>query len=921
MTAAPPRTPAPKACKARTRVRQRIGKICSHPLFFLLPAFLLPFLLMGGVYILLRTYPFGDKSVLSLDLSAQYVYYYEKLREVLTSGDSWLYAWERALGGEFLGIFFYYLCSPFSLIVLIFSKSHIQFAILAIILCKCGTCGAGMYYYLMKSRPGSRWQILTFSTMYAMCGYGVIQKTNTMWIDAMYLTPLVLLGLERLIRERKFLLFTVSLAAVFISNYYIGFMVALFVAVYFLYYYFSEIEFRLSKRFWKTVGLFVLFAVIAALIACVSLVPTIYSLSFGKMSNAAEKLSLSATQNFDFLDFFTKLLPCSYDTIRMEGLPSVYSGVLALLLLPLYFFSTDIPGKKKLLSALFLSGFVLCMNFSLTNLLFHGLTMPNWMNYRYSFLFSLLALLLSYEAMRRLPQMRGAQIALSAAALIFLTVVIQRLHYSYLSDFYTIWLTIGCALVYTVLLLPAVQKRRVAALGVILCIMLELGASAYYTTVHKRADIGNFRYGDYTGVMTRYEQAKEIIRADDPDGLYRTEKNFMRDINDHMAVRLFGVSHSTSTLNQDVIRLLNRLGYSSQDNHSCYEGNTPLSDALLGIRYVICDTDLTSNLGADISLRDRLYSNLGTTASGDVVYRNDLDPGIAFSVCDQLRAIDLEQYPNAFERMNAIVTAMLGEEETVRVFQPVKTVQTSTENADLRYVDGHLCYEPQDPTQPPQLTFTVTAPVDGMIYAQPTSDYNNRSELEINGQPCGTALGLSWSFVRVLGDMKKGEQATYHLTAVNNGKIVLRDTPYIFYYLDEAVLQNVMQRLQNGAAQITSWRSTALCLTVEKRADAPLLYTSIPYDTGWHITVDGKKVDAEKAMDALIAVDLSTLSDGTHEVSFVYFPRIYCLGVILPVLGIALLIAACAVTKKKEQKQLTKQKKEEKQHEAISQLP
>ena len=130
-----------------------------------------------------------------------------------------------------------------------------------------------------------------------------------------------------------------------------------------------------------------------------------------------------------------------------------------------------------------------------------------------------------------------------------------------------------------------------------------------------------------------------------------------------------------------------------------------------------------------------------------------------------------------------------------------------------------------------------------------------------------------------------------------------------------------MQRLQSGVAHITSWRSTALCLTVEKRADAPLLYTSIPYDTGWHITVDGKKVDAEKAMDALIAVDLSTLSDGTHEVSFVYFPRIYCLGVILPVLGIALLIAACAVTKKKEQKQLTKQKKEEKQHEAISQLP
>ncbi|MBR4959711.1 MAG: YfhO family protein, partial [Clostridia bacterium] len=101
-------------------------KKCTRipPLYKILSVcFLLPTLMMTLVYLCLLVWPLGDHSVLVLDLNAQYVYYFEKLRNILVSGDSLLYSFERALGGEFMGIFAYYLSSPLSILVALLPKT------------------------------------------------------------------------------------------------------------------------------------------------------------------------------------------------------------------------------------------------------------------------------------------------------------------------------------------------------------------------------------------------------------------------------------------------------------------------------------------------------------------------------------------------------------------------------------------------------------------------------------------------------------------------------------------------------------------------------------------------------------------------------------------------------------------------------
>ena len=118
---------SPTSKKRKMRLKEFNG-------YYLLAAFFIPFVIMLGVYACLGKHPFGNNSVLTLDLQAQYVYYYEAIRRLLTEGGSWLYSWERTLGGEFMGIVAYYMASPFNLILVLFPKKMLCISFVFLVL-------------------------------------------------------------------------------------------------------------------------------------------------------------------------------------------------------------------------------------------------------------------------------------------------------------------------------------------------------------------------------------------------------------------------------------------------------------------------------------------------------------------------------------------------------------------------------------------------------------------------------------------------------------------------------------------------------------------------------------------------------------------------------------------------------------------
>ena len=92
--------------------------------------------------------------------------------------------------------------------------------------------------------------------------------------------------------------------------------------------------------------------------------------------------------------------------------------------------------------------------------------------------------------------------------------------------------------------------------------------------------------------MARFRPAVNGILAED-DGLYRMEKTVHRKVNDNMALGIRGISHSTSDLNASVIKYLGELGYASRSHWSKYLGGTPVSDALIGIKYIVAEKEVS----------------------------------------------------------------------------------------------------------------------------------------------------------------------------------------------------------------------------------------------------------------------------------------------------------------------------------------
>lgn len=72
--------------------------------------------------------------------------------------------------------------------------------------------------------------------MYAMMMYTLAYFWNIMWLDVVMILPLVVMCFEKLMREGKYLPYILTLAYALYANYYIGFMLCLFMVLYFLFY-------------------------------------------------------------------------------------------------------------------------------------------------------------------------------------------------------------------------------------------------------------------------------------------------------------------------------------------------------------------------------------------------------------------------------------------------------------------------------------------------------------------------------------------------------------------------------------------------------------------------------------------------------------------------------------------------------------
>ena len=64
---------------------------------------------LAAVYAVAGFAPFGEKTLLTVDMNGQYVAFFSQLRSILLGKDDLLYTFGKALGGDMIGLFAYYI--------------------------------------------------------------------------------------------------------------------------------------------------------------------------------------------------------------------------------------------------------------------------------------------------------------------------------------------------------------------------------------------------------------------------------------------------------------------------------------------------------------------------------------------------------------------------------------------------------------------------------------------------------------------------------------------------------------------------------------------------------------------------------------------------------------------------------------------
>lgn len=853
---------------------------------YLFAAFFIPIAVMIVGYITFGMWPLGERSVLCLDLNAQYVFYYDYVHDVIGNGESLLYSWSRNLSGEFIGIIGYYLASPFSLIVWLFPREMITEGLMAMMLAKFGTCGVCFAIYAHKSRKLSKNTAALFSLMYALCAYMVVETMNPMWLDGVLILPLVCFGIEALVRENRFKLLVISLCYAFISNFYIGFMIAIFTVIYFLYFFFANAEYNGAKNVILSLlkkGLFTgLCGITSALMSAFMILPVYSALQNGKFTFTEPDYTFKS--NFDLLDIATKLFPNTYDTVRMEGMPFIFCGSMALILTVGYFCSHKFKFSQKLSAAVLLGVMLVSMYIRPIDMMWHGGQMPNWLPYRYSFMVSFILVMLAAQMFEELKSLKTKTIGLITVCYIGLIIYIESTDTfnsalgnegRELFDGITVALPAIVFIAVAGITLYVILKKRdpkkltmTASIGLCAIIVAELCFNTTNSLQKMHTDIVFSTRASYLDVVLPLREKVEQIKEKD-EGFYRIEKNFFRSVNDPMAANMYGLSHSSSTLNAKAIDMLGFFGFTSNGHYSRFSGNTPITSDIFGVKYILdCKDHNTVNIesAADITITEN-------PDALPITYLSDM------GIKDMILNEDM-----VFENQNMLISYLTGIHKEYFITFEANGFPTIDNCTKGNFAGGHVGFT--NPTGEASVTYRTTAIDDGEVYMYVPTDYQRQVTVYVNGGYIGAMFESDNHNIKLLGTFKKGEEIEVRMR-LDKSDLYIK-TPQ-FAMIDTAAYSEAIAKLNemNSATTVEKLSGTEIVTNVTADKDR-MLFTTIPYENGWTVYVDGVKTEPVKLVEeALMGIPVTA---GDHKVEFKFFPARMDLGIICTFCGILIFV-------------------------------
>jgi uncharacterized membrane protein YfhO len=845
---------------------------------FPLISFILTIVILEIGYITRGVFPFGPQSALTVDLYHQYAPFLSELQDKLRSGSSLFYSWSGGLGTDFYSTIAYYLASPLNILVVFSPKSYLTEAVLILILVKVGLCAAFFSVYLEKAYGKKDFTVVAFSLMYSLSGYVLAYSWNIMWLEGIYLMPLVLLGLIRLIRQGRALLYAASLGLLLFSNFYIAFFVAVFTV---LYYPILILQF-LPKKNLKAIAVKTLqvaaFSLLAVGFAAVVILPTISAL---KLTSAVDStFPKDITQYFSLFDYISRHFPAAEPAIR-EGLPNIYCGLPALMLAPLFFMSRRIPRSEKIAHGALFFFLIMSFNLNVLNYIWHGFHFPNQLPYRYAFVYVFLLVTLSFRALEARDEFSNRFLAGLVCLTAGLVLVAQKLNDNIpgFPDIYLILFALG---LYAILFTWRKDNPKSARLFSLFFVSIVAFELIFSTILTMEKIAVNEAFGARSGYLADAEapeligKIREIEKKEAGNGeagFYRMEVMPPKTANDPYLYNYNGITIFSSMMPVNTVTSMQNFGFHTNVVNSYkYEGSTLPLDSLLGVKYSIYRKGPFTE-----KYKKQIYSSENLS-----VYENPYAVSIGYMAPGTLKQWN-SKGRTPFSAQTSFIENLTGVRD---IFTAIEMEEGYSSNADVvRKYGGHFDFTRKDKSQESRISVKLKDTGNRNVYFY----FETKPNLVDYGYIMVGDRKIDFNAKRPTlvdaGFCAEDEQVSVELVYKADSEVdgSFSISPNV---LEEPKFEEAMQIVAKNSMKVERFDDTMIMGSVDAKKSG-VLFTTIPYHKGWSVKVDGEPTDTYAIDEGFLAFDAAK---GKHTIQMNYMTPLFPLGAGITAFSILLVL-------------------------------
>lgn len=835
-----------------------------------LVSFVIPFLVMLGIFILNGVYPFDDWSFMHSDMYHQYVPFLSELIRRVREGGGLLYSRNVGIGSNFIALYAYYTASPFNWLMLLFPEQYLIEFMSYMVIVKIGLCGFAFAWYLTGHFRTENPVVIPFAVFYALSGFLAAYNWNVMWLDCIFLFPLIALGLEGLVAEGKYRLYCISLALCILSNYYISIMICLFLVLYFLLLVFTLRQGR-KQAGWSFLR-FALYSGLAGGMAAVLLIPEYAALHLTKFSEFQFPKELKLY--FPVLDMLARHCINVPVETGLDHWPNLYCGVAVFLFVPLYLANRRIPLREKAARAGLLFFLLISFSANVLNFIWHGLNYPDSLPCRQSFLYIFLLLSLCCEALLRIRECSLRTLGCAFCLSLSVVILLEKLEYEkdlFAAETFLITLLFLC--LYGALLYVYREGynasdrpgRRALLFVLIFLTTSEAAVNMYHTSCSVTSRSKYLANNDsYTALAERTMEA-------DPD-FYRFEKSSRRTKNDGTLIGFPSASLFSSTANGNVEEFYEKLGMSHSKVFYCHDGATPFSSALLSVRYLFSLSsreDPALYTPVDQEGEVYLYQCRYTLPAGFLIDAFPENSGISSIDGDGILSEASGQAGDSGLSLSRRLEEALQSESG-------NPLEIQNRMAGILGTGGVL-FSGVGTTNDGSATL-ISVEEEGHYYAWVGNTRVDTLKME-SEQGSKTFTKLKYHYICDLGYHEAGDIIS--LTSEDSTDLELSACR-----MNPQAMEEVLSILGRTPLVVDSFDSTHLTGHIQADRDGDLIL-SIPWEPGWSIRVDDRRVEAGSFAGTMISIPLTA---GEHTIRLSYCPTGLIPGSIVSLLCLLLFL-------------------------------